>query len=325
MGSGTSRTPTSMIVAEISCGHRGSLDRARQTIHQVDADCIKFQLWTEPMAAPHVLTDGPWAGTDLVDLYDAARTPAYWLPELFDKVREKGSIPMATPFDLPAVDFLERLDCPIYKVASFELVDLKLVEFVAKTRKPIVLSTGQANLAEIRAAVWTAKKHTDDITLLHCVSQYPTQIEDANLKTMQGLKQHFPFCKIGLSDHSQGPWVALAATALGAEMIEKHVDLDRTSLDGAFAMTPSEFSNMAKGCREVKKALGEIRYSEGGELRRSLYWAEDIPQGTTVDHKHLKTLRPNLGLSPVLIDRVMGKKTTESVFHDQPVSLKSVE
>lgn len=312
------------LVAEIGASHNGSLERAIETIRAITPHYVKFQTWSsDTMAVSHKLTSGPWAGWDLVDLYREAQTPWEWHRELFDVVRECGMIPFSTPFDIPSVEFLEELDCPMYKIASFELVDLELIKHVGMTGKPIIMSCGQAEKHEIRAAVHTALKYTADITLLHCVSEYPTPPEQANIRSMEGLKHCFPFCKVGISDHSHGSIVPLVATALGADMIEKHVTLDREGLDGQFAMLPDHFNAMCSSCLEAEIALGKIRFAEGGELRRSLYFAEDLEAGIILERKHVKTARPNMGLSPIKIEKILGKKLTEDVIKDQPVLLAS--
>jgi N-acetylneuraminate synthase len=313
------------LIAEIGASHNGSLTRALETIRQVNADYVKFQTWSsDAMAVSHRLTEGPWAGYDLPDLYRKARTPWKWHRELFQTVEDCGMIPFSTPFDIPSVDFLEGLNCPMYKIASYELVDLRLVEYVAMTGKPIVMSCGQAARHEIRAAVWSAMKYTSDITLLHCVSEYPTPPSQANLKTMQGLKECFPYCAIGLSDHSMGPVVPLAATVLGASLIEKHVTLSRDGLDGGFAMLPEEFNVMAANCYDAAAVVGKIRFAEGGDLRRSLYFSQDLKAGTVLDHRHVKTARPNKGLSPVKIEKILGHELTEDVGADQAVKLSCI-
>ena len=312
------------LVAELSCNHNGSKERALETIRQLRADCVKFQVWTKPMAVSYQIEEGPWVGMDLVELYERAHTPPEWLPDLFHATIDCGMVPMATPFDLPAVDLLERLSCPMYKIASFEAVDLRLVEYAASTEKPIIISTGQVATHELRAAVWAARKYTNDITLLHCVSEYPTPLDQANLRTMHGLQLHFPFCKIGVSDHTRGPIVPIIAASMGASMIEKHVTLARDSLDAEFSLLPEEFNAMVKYCDDAAKVRGKIQFNEAGELRRSLYWARDVKAGTVVDQRHLKTARPNLGLSPIKIDKVLGQKLTKDAKQDQPVAMDDV-
>jgi N-acetylneuraminate synthase len=254
------------------------------------------------MAVSHVLERGPWAGYNLINLYKKAHLPWDWHNTIFEACRIRNIVPFSTPFDLPSVDFLERLDCPMYKIASFELVDLRLVEYVAMTGKPIIMSTGQADTHEIRAAVNTAMKYNDDITLLHCVSQYPTGA-------------------YGLSDHSRGSQVAMMAATLGAKVIEKHIGLNGSGLDGKFSMRPYQFNKMAKKVRKVADIMGEVKFGGDTSLRRSLYFSANLPKGTRIDHRHIKTARPNNGLTPLKIDKVLGKRLTQDVIENQPVKI----
>ena len=314
-----------MIVAEIGASHRGHPDNALELIRTcVQADAIKFQLWTEPMAVEHRLKSGPWENWDLRDLYTVAETKKEWLPDLFDSCRVRDLVPFCSPFDLGAVDFLEDLDCPMYKIASFELVDLQLVEYVAMTRKPIIISTGQADRHEIRAAVNTVRKWNDDLTLLHCVSQYPASLGDVNLITMKALKRHFE-CKVGISDHTEGSVVPIVAASMGADMIEKHVCLDNRGLDSGFAMLPRQFNEMAIQARHAREVMGKIKFGGDFELRRSLYFSQDLPAGTVINRSHIKTARPNKGLSPLQIEKILGRELTEDVWTDQPVKITYVQ
>lgn len=310
--------------AEISCSHQGDIEQAKQLIRDCTlADMVKFQTWTpDTMAIPgERIESGPWAGRELADLYREAYTPAEWLPDLFREAEEHGVTPFSTPFDRRSVELLEGLGCKAYKIASYELVDLQLIEAVAMTGKPLIFSTGQAEKFEIRAAVVTALKWNEDITLLHCVSEYPTPLESANLKTIQGLKEVFPYCKVGLSCHSTNPIVPVTAAVLGVDMIEMHVG--RGGLDADFALSPEQFGHMVASCRDAVAAVGEIQFATPDfPLRRSLYFAEDLKAGTEIQGKHIKTARPNLGLSPIKIDKVLGRKLNLDVTCDQPVELR---
>jgi len=254
-----------------------------------------------------------------VDLYKKARLPWEWHQEFFDQCRVRNKIPFSAPFDEQSVEFLERLDCPMYKVASYEMVDLRLVECVARTGKPMIMSCGQADSHEIRAAVKTAEKYCDDITLLHCVSQYPTQTSEVNLKTMNALSRFGH--KIGLSDHSKGSLVPIAAATLGAKVIEKHISITDRGLDGLFALRPYQFNKMAIRVRQVAECMGKVKFGGDFELRRSLYFKQNLPAGTRIEERHLKTARPNLGLSPVDINRAVGRRLLLDVLQDQPVRL----
>ena len=316
-------------VAELSCSHAGSFDTALEIINQLDpgvVDSVKFQTWEpDTMAVEYQIEDGPWAGMDLRELYREAYTPAEWLPDLFSATIAKGMSPIASVFDLDSLDRMESLSCPAYKIASFEAIDLQLVEAVAMTDKPMIISTGQSEKHEIRAAVMTALKWNNDITLLHCVSEYPTRTDEANLKTMEAMRGSFPYCKVGISDHSQGSVVPVVAAAMGATMIEKHVALDGLGLDCSFAMTPININSTAWMAKAAIQSIGTARFAEAGKLRRSLYFAQDLEAGTEIQGHHLMTRRPNLGLSPIKIDKVLGRVLREPVKKDQPVKLDVVE
>jgi len=314
------------IIAEVSANHGGSIERAFDIIDaaaEAGVDAIKFQTFTpEQMAVPYKIKTGPWAGRDMVDLYKEAQTPREWHERLFHHVRAWNLIPLSSPFSIEDVDFLEDLDCPMYKIASFELVDLPLVTKAAQTGKPLILSTGQAELHEIRAAVNTARQNgCKDLTLLHCISEYPTPMDQVNLNTMEGLRRFG--CKVGISDHTLGTTIPIAATALGAEVIEKHITIGK-GLDSAFSLNPDEFKAMVTACRDVSQALGKIQYyAKGGKesLRRSLYYTQNLKAGTILENHHIKTARPNLGLSPLKLHQVIGKPLTQDVELNDPVQI----
>jgi N-acetylneuraminate synthase len=292
-----------LLVAEIGASHNRKLENALRLIRETpEAHAFKIQTWYgDSMSVPYTLTSGPWKGYDLAKLYERARTPWEWHQEIFDSCRVRNVIPFSTPFDRQSVDFLERLDCPMYKIASFELVDLQLIDYVAQTGKPMIMSCGQADTHEIRAAVNTARKYCDDITLLHCVSQYPTETSEVNLKTMNALSRFG--CKVGLSDHSKGDLVPIAAATMGAKVIEKHISIHQQGLDGKFSMKPYQFNNMARKVKRVDEVMGEVKFGGDFELRRSLYFTANLPAGTQIKPMHIKTARPNLGLSPVKIEK----------------------
>ena len=313
-----------MLVAEIGASHSKRLTNITQLITQThQADAFKIQTWSEDsMAVPYRLRSGPWQGKDLVNLYRKARLPWEWHQDFFDACRVRNKVPFSTPFDERAVDFLERLDCPMYKIASFEMVDLRLIECVARTGKPMIMSCGQADTHEIRAAVNTAEKYCDDITLLHCVSQYPTDFSGVNLKTMNALSRFGH--KVGLSDHSKGDVVPIVAATLGAKVIEKHISLTERGLDGGFALRPHQFNKMAIRVRQVAECMGEVKFGGDFELRRSLYFVANLPAGTQIKPCHIKTARPNLGISPLQMGKVIGKTLTHDVEQDQPVMLSAL-
>jgi len=313
------------LVAEIGSSHNNKMVHVIRMMHEtVQADAFKLQTWaSDSMAVPHKLTSGPWAGKSLPGLYRKARLPWCWHQAIFDLGQEIGKEVFSTPFDRHSVDFLERLDCPRYKIASFEVVDLELVEHVAQTGKPIILSTGQVTHEELEQALDVVTPHTNDITLLHCVSQYPPDLSEVNLNAMLAL-QAFGF-PVGISDHTPGTLVPIAATALGAEVIEKHIGLSDRGLDGGFSMRTYQFNKMAIRVREAGEVMGH-RWAppEDLQLRRSLYFSENLPAGTRVERSHLKTARPNLGLCPLDIKKILGKSLTEEVLKNQPVSTRLV-
>lgn len=315
-----------LIVAEIGGNHNGDLERALRLVEVAaasGADAVKLQTFKpEEMAVPYKINTGPWKDYDLTDLYLKTYPPWEWHEAIFKHANDLGIMAFSTPFSTQAVDFLETLNCPIYKIASFELVDLELIKYAANTGKPLIMSTGMAQTHEIRAAVQTAREGgCENLTLLHCVSQYPTTYEDTNLRTMSALSRFG--CDIGLSDHSLGSVVPVMATTLGAKVIEKHLKLtqDEKGPDSGFSMDPYEFCDMVTQCRYAKTALGEIKfYSEGKEnLRRSLYYAQDVPRGTKIEPHHIKTARPALGISPLRLNQVIGKTLNQDVKENDPV------
>jgi N-acetylneuraminate synthase len=263
------RTP--FIVAEISGNHLGSQERAIKLIDaavRCGADAVKFQCFTpEQMADPGVIVQsGPWAGRELLQLYRETHTPMAWFPMMFAHARSSNVMPFASVFHPDDIGFLETLDCPMYKISSFELLDLPLIRHAAETGKPVVISTGMGTLFEIELAVAVAEeyglKHESLLTLLRCVSAYPADSKDFNLVSISDLIKHFAGCKVGLSDHTLGLSCAVAAVALGATMVEKHLTLRRSDggPDSAFSSEPEEFAAMVVACHEAHAALGEVRY-----------------------------------------------------------------
>ena len=302
-----------LIVAELSANHNGSKRLAIETVRavaQTGADAIKLQTYTAETLtlASHKedfrISQGTlWDGRYLYDLYKEAYTPWEWHEELFRIAREEGLMCFSTPFDRTAVDFLEALGNPVYKIASFEITDIPLIAYAARKMKPMVISTGIATKEDIRLAVETCRSvGNEDITLLKCTSAYPASIEDANLLTISDMKQCFGV-KVGLSDHTIGNEVALAATALGVEMIEKHFITDRSigGPDAAFSMNREEFTAMVKSVRNVEKVLGKVHYPadpkqiKGRQFSRSLYVAEDMKAGDVITEKNVRSVRPGYG------------------------------
>ena len=313
------------IVAELSANHGHKLDVALESVmaaKEAGADAVKIQTYTADTItlncdAEDFRVNGTlWEGRTLYELYEEAYTPWEWHQAIFDEAKKCGLICFSTPFDKTAVDFLENLGNPIMKIASFEITDIPLIEYAAKKGKPMVISTGIAIPEDIELAVKTCKDAgNNDITLLKCTSSYPAPIEDANLRTMVDMKQRYGV-KVGLSDHTMGYDVAVAAVALGATLVEKHFILDRSigGPDAAFSMEIGEFAAMVKSIRNVEKALGEVVYPtdpskiKGREFCRSLYVAEDVIVGDVVTEENVRSIRPGYGLHPKYLPEVLGKK-----------------
>lgn len=313
------------IVAELSANHGHKLEVALESIRaakEAGADAVKIQTYTADTITLNCDADDfkvkgtLWDGRTLYDLYQEAYTPWEWHQAIFDEAKKCGLICFSTPFDKTAVDYLEGLGNPIVKIASFEITDIPLIEYAAKKGKPMVISTGIAMQEDIELAVKTCKDAgNNDITLLKCTSSYPAPIEDANLKTMVDMKERYGV-KVGLSDHTMGYDVAVAAVALGATLVEKHFILDRSigGPDAAFSMEIGEFAAMVESIRNVEKALGEVKYPtdpskiKGREFCRSLYVAEDIKAGDVITEKNVRSVRPGFGLHPKSLPDVLGKK-----------------
>ena len=316
------------IVGEVSANHNGNIDKAFRIIQSAKdagASAVKFQTYKpESMVVQdYIIPDGPWAGQRLLDLYRVAQTPWEWHQRLFDCARNLGLIPFSTPFDKESLEFLETLDCPIYKIASFEITDLELIRKVSKKGKPIILSTGMATEREITEACQVV---TTDMTLLKCTSAYPAPPKDANLLTLPDLKKFTG--KVGISDHTLGIGVSVAAVALGAEVIEKHLTLSRSDggPDSSFSMEPKEFKELVIESNRAYESLGEVFYgstdSEKSSLRfrRSLYYSQDLPKGTLLTKKHFKTARPMLGSEPSKIHDLIGTKLERDVKENEVVN-----
>lgn len=314
------------IIAELSGNHNGDLNRAFELMkmaQKAGADAVKLQTYTaDTITMDHdspdfMIKGGLWDGYKLYDLYKTAHTPWEWHKALFAKGKELGITVFSTPFDETAVDLLESLDAPIYKIASFELVHHPLIAYVAKTKKPMIMSTGMASLEEIEEAVDVAFANgCTDLTLLHCVSEYPAPVEHCNLATMVDLKQRFPQCKVGLSDHTLGTTVAIAAVALGATVIEKHVTLSRAEggVDSAFSLEPHELKHLCEATRESGLAIGQVNYqrsaSERGNMifRRSIYAIKDIAEGEAFTADNVRVIRPGYGAAPKYMKDLLGQK-----------------
>jgi pseudaminic acid synthase len=324
------------IVAEVSCNHLGDRERAFRLIaeaHRAGADAVKFQCWAEDkmVMSDHVIHGTAWNGISMRELYRQAWTPWEWFPQLFDVANDIGIECFASVFDHESLAYLESLGCPRYKIASFEITDLPLIQAVGATGKPIIISTGMATQHEVGRAWDLAESLTDDVTLLRCTSAYPATAASANLNTMLDMQDfYYP---IGLSDHTLGSAVAIAATALGATMIEKHLTLKRSDggPDAGFSSEPYEFKAMVAACREAASAIGEVTYGPTEaekpsiQFRRSLYWARSMPAGSVVFSDDLRTARPALGASPADLSKFLGRRLVSPVSRGDPALLDDVD
>jgi N-acetylneuraminate synthase len=333
-----------MIVAEVSGNHNGSLERAREIIRMVAASgCPAVKLQTYRPDTITLDVDSPdfrlsashelWGSRSLWELYEEAHTPWEWHHELFALARSLGLVVFSTPFDETAVDFLETLDSPIYKIASLEIIDLPLIRHAARTGKPLIISTGAATFDEVTDAVAAAREAgCVDLTLLVCTSSYPANPADAHLRRMSTLVEKFGV-KIGLSDHTRGIGVSVAATALGATVIEKHVTLDHADggVDSAFSLDAEELTMLVRECGAAAIALGEPDYwqapSEGESLRfrPSLYVCQDVAAGELVSVDNVRSVRPSGGLHPDMIQVVLGRRFTQATGMGTPMSLGLLE
>lgn len=317
------------IVCELSGNHGGTLEGALRLLEAAaatGADAIKIQSYTpDTITIDHDAPDFSieWAGErrTLYDLYREAHTPFEWHPALFERARELGVTLFSSPFDETAVDMLEGLGCPAYKIASFEIVDLPLIAHVARKGKPMIMSTGMASQYEIRAAVDTARNNgCDDIALLHCVSSYPTPIEDANISTITLLDWTFGRVT-GLSDHTQGNAAAIAAVVLGASIIEKHFTLTHEGPDAEFSIGPGEFTSLVTDCKNAWKSLGRPKFGLGTErsLRRSLYVVADIAAGEPFTTDNIRSIRPGHGMAPKHLPELLGKPAPRDMSRGEPL------
>ncbi len=330
------------IVAELSANHGHKLEVALESVRaakEAGADAVKIQTYTADTitlncdAEDFRVKGTLWDGRTLYDLYQEAYTPWEWHQAIFDEAKKCGLVCFSTPFDKTAVDFLENLGNPIMKIASFEITDIPLIEYAAKKGKPMVISTGIAMPEDIELAVKTCKEAgNDDITLLKCTSSYPAPIEAANLMTMVDMKQRYGV-KVGLSDHTMGYDVDLAAVALGATLVEKHFILDRSigGPDAAFSMEIGEFAAMVESIRNVEKALGEVVYPtdpskiKGREFSRSLYVAGDVKAGDIVTEQNVRSVRPGYGLHPKYLSEVLGKSAIRDLKMGERFSLDMIK
>lgn len=328
------------IIAEMSANHAGSIERAKEIIHaagKAGADCIKIQTYTPDTITIDCdneyfhITNGTWKDEKLYDLYGKAYTPWEWQAELMEEAQKVGIDFLSTPFDKTAVDFLESLNVKAYKIASFELVDIPLIEYVASKGKPIIMSTGMGTLEEIEDAVSVVRKYHNRITLLKCSSAYPAISDEMNLLTMIDLKERFG-CPIGLSDHSMGSLGAVAAVAMGADIIEKHFCLSRSidNPDSSFSMEPQEFADMVQNVRMVEKAKGVVHYGPTTQdkdsvvFRKSIFAVQDIKKGELLSEENIRVIRPGYGMKPKYLGDILGKEALCDVSRGTPILRKIV-
>lgn len=331
-----------LFIAEVSANHMGSLERAKQIVQaaaKAGANAVKFQTYT----AATMTLDIPsfaiseshslWGGRKLFDLYEEAHTPWEWHEELFELARELGMIPFSSPFDLSAVDFLESLNAPMYKIASMETGDHRLIRAVAQTGKPLIISTGATELAEIDALVQVVESTGNtDLTLLLCTSSYPAKAADSHILRIGTLRDRYN-CKVGLSDHTLGIAVGVAAIALGATAIEKHLTLKRSDggADGAFSMEPEEFESLVREGKDAHAALGNPNWSiqssekESRNLRRTLYIVADVEAGQEASYENIRAIRPGGGGPAGSIDELVGKKFVKAFKAGDPMTFDCVE
>lgn len=331
------------IVAELSANHGHRIETALASVRAIaeaGVDAVKIQTYTADTLTldcrkiDFVVNGGTlWDKTTYYDLYNEAYTPWEWHQAIFDEAKKCGIVCFSTPFDNTAVDFLENLGNPIMKIASFEITDVNLIRYAASKGKPMVISTGVATMDDIELAIKACHEvGNHDITLLRCVSAYPAPMDNVNLSTMVDMRERFGV-KVGLSDHTLGTEVAIAAVALGAEMIEKHFILDRAigGPDAAFSMTVDEFKSMVNSIRNVEKAIGDVVYPtdpstiKGRQFSRSLYIAEDIKAGDVLTENNLRSVRPGYGLHPKYLKELLGKKVNRDLQKGERMKWEYVE
>ncbi|MEA9413129.1 pseudaminic acid synthase [Flavobacterium sp. PL02] len=315
------------IIAELSANHNGSIETAIETIRaakRAGADCIKFQTYTadtitiDSNKEDFLIKGTIWEGKNLYKLYQEAYTPWEWHEELFKVAKEEGLVCFSSPFDKTAVDFLETLNVPAYKIASFEITDIPLIEYVASKGKPVIISTGIAELEDIELALDACyRMGNKDVALLKCTSSYPAPIEEANMCMVKDLSERYNVIS-GLSDHTMGATVPIVATVFGAKIIEKHFILDRSigGPDASFSMNEKEFTGMVKAVREAESAIGIVDYiltekqAKGKDFSRSLYVVEDIKAGEVITEKNVRSIRPGFGMHPKYYKEILGQKAT---------------
>jgi len=331
------------IIAEISANHNQDFNEAVRLVEiakEIGADAVKLQTYsadtmTLPSDKEHFqIKEGTlWAGKNLYELYEEAYTPWDWQPKLKKIADDLGIDLFSSAFDQTAIDFLEEMNVPAHKVASFEIVDIPLIEAMAKTGKPIIMSTGMATFEEIKEAVDAAKNAgAKDIALLKCTSAYPAPPEDMNLNTIRDLREKFQV-PVGLSDHTLGSHIPVAAVALGACIIEKHLTQSREvqGPDSAFSLEPQEFKNLVDDVRDCEKSLGQVQYGASGEevkskdFRRSLFIVSDVKAGDELTPKNVRAIRPGMGLAPKHYKEILGKKFKTNINQGTPLEWSFIE
>ena len=332
-----------LVVAELSANHQGSLDIAIETIKEAKrcgADAVKLQTYTaDTMTINSGLPDftinnnSIWDGQNFYSLYEKAHTPWKWHKKLFEVAKNEGLICFSTPFDRSSVDFLEELNNPIYKIASFEITDLDLIEYVSSKGKPVILSTGIAEKKDIEIAVKTIRSTgNNNITILKCTSSYPSSLEDSNLSMITQIKKDFKV-DVGISDHTTGIIAPVVAVAHGAKIIEKHFILDRNQggPDSSFSLEPNEFYEMVSAVRAAELSIGKKDYAltekqmSGKAFSRSLYIVENVKKGDIITRKNIRSIRPGFGMSPIYLKSILGKKFASNFSRGTRLAWNAIE
>ncbi len=325
------------IIAEISANHNGSIDKAKETIlhaKKSGASAVKIQTYTpdtmtiEKSDGDFLINEGLWKGYSLYNLYRKAFTPFEWHEDLFKFAKSKNITLFSSPFDESAVDLLESLNVPAYKIASFELIDLPLISYIAKKKKPILMSTGMSSIDEISQAIKVAKDNgNDQIALFHCISSYPTPIDQANIRTINKLQRIFKV-QVGLSDHTLGTLAPIVATSCGATLIEKHFTINKSDKgpDSSFSINPKEMEKLVSDCNLTFKSLGKelierVENEESNKIfRRSLYFVNDLSPNQKIQAKDIRRIRPGFGLPPKFYSEVIGRKVKKHIKRGDRVS-----